>query len=369
MTTPEEPLPPGVTQADELLASPELAKAVESEQYQRFLDHIPIGIAVARGDGDATHIVYANPAFHTIVGETRVDVPVKDWSVLNGFVHEDDGGVSLVRAVSEGEDFLGAFRKEAIGGGAVLLQAYVSRIENEDGSENYRIVALVDVTEHERAQRDAFEQEIRGKDMLLKELQHRVKNNLQLITALIRLEARNAKRGDPVNLDRLAGRIEALALLYQALSTDRFAQDIDLGSYLGEIATAAMRTYTLSKLHLELKVGYAPVSVNVAMPVGLLVNELITNAFKYAFPTLQDGTISIACTREADDRYRVVVGDDGVGIPADIEWPQRGKLGALILQTLRENTRDAEFKVETAPGQGTRAVIEFLVKPAARKPN
>src|SRR5262249_14403305 len=167
---------------------------------------------------------------------------------------------------------------------------------------------------------------------------------------------------------RLAGRIESLALLYQALSTDGFGPEVDLAPYLSEIASAVTRTYSSVKVHLELKVSYAPVSVNVAMPVGLLVNELLTNAFKYAFPQDEEGTLIVECSRLNGENYRVMVSDDGCGFPSGMTWPARGKLGALILQTLRENTREMQFSLDSAPGQGTRVTIEFLVKPL-RKPN
>jgi hypothetical protein len=105
--------------------------------------------------------------------------------------------------------------------------------------------------------------------VLLRELQHRVKNNLQMITALIRLEARNLPDdATGSRFDRLAGRIEALALLYRSLSDDANAETIDLGVYLSEIASAVMRAHAPEGIRLDLKVDTWPVSVNVAMPTG-----------------------------------------------------------------------------------------------------
>ena len=123
-------------------------------------------------------------------------------------------------------------------GTPILAQAYAGLIEGQDGTDSYRIAALVDVANRERSQRDEFEKQIREKDLLLKELQHRVKNNLQLVTALIRLEARAAQRGDSVDLHRLASRVDTLSLLYQALATDHWGPEVDLGPYLSEIASA-----------------------------------------------------------------------------------------------------------------------------------
>ncbi len=199
-------------------------------------------------------------------------------------------------------------------------------------------------------------------------MQHRVKNNLQLITALIRLDARNQRNGDAVNLDRLAGRIEALQLLYKDLSTEGLGQAVDLGHYVSEIASAVMHTYAVDGIRLDLKVDHAPVSINIAMPVGLLVNELMTNAFKYAFNGRESGTITVRCLHENGENYRVVVADDGIGLPEDVTWPVKGKLGALILQSLRENVK-TDFNVESSPGKGLRVTIAFAHSPQLKRSN
>jgi two-component sensor histidine kinase len=91
------------------------------------------------------------------------------------------------------------------------------------------------------------------------------------------------REGDSVNLEKLAGRIESLQLLYRDLEADGLGQTVDLAHYLSQIASAVMHTYAVGGIRLDLKVDHAPVSVNVAMPVGLVVNELLTNTFKYAF--------------------------------------------------------------------------------------
>lgn len=92
-----------------------------------------------------------------------------------------------------------------------------------------------------------------------------MKNNLQLIVALIRLEARNERRGEKVNLQTLAGRIESLHLLYQALSSDVTGDEVDLGHYLSQIAAAVMNTCAVEGIRLDQKTDYAPVSVNTAL--------------------------------------------------------------------------------------------------------
>jgi len=367
MTTPDEQTREETgREVNDLFDSLELTQAIETEEFRVFLDHIPIAIVISRLVGGSQRIAYANKAFETLTGQAGAEIRGKGWSVLDSLVLEDEPHLVFSEALAQSDDFVGTFKRD--NPKLTLVEAYSGVIENEDAGKTYRIVALIDVTERERAQREEFARKLRDKDMLLKELQHRVKNNLQLLTALIRLDARTRRQADTVSLDRLASRIESLQLLYQDLTADGLGQTIDLGHYLSQIVTSVVRTYAVGGVRLDLKVDHAPVSVNIAMPVGLLVNELLTNAFKYAFAGRDGGTITIRCLHEADSEYRVVVADDGIGLPDDTSWPVPGKLGALILQCLHENA-PTTFRVETARDKGTRVAIDFVHKPAVPKSN
>ena len=367
MTSPEGQTPPETEQqVNDLFDSLELTQAIETEEVRLFLDHIPIAIVIAKLVQGDQRIVYANKTYEALMGQSCREIRGRGWSILASFQQEDEPHLALPEALPKCEDFVGIFRREQPK--LALVEVYSGRIDNEDARQIYHIVALIDVTEREKSQREEFARQLRDKDVLLKELQHRVKNNLQLITALIRLDARNQSNGDRVNLDRLAGRIEALQLLYRDLTAEGLGQAVDLGHYVGQIASAVMHTYAVDGLRLDLKVDHAPVSVNIAMPIGLLVNELMTNAFKYAFSGRESGTITVQCLHEDGDQYRVVVADDGIGLPDDVTWPVQGKLGALILQSLRENVK-TEFEVESARGEGMRVTITFTHNAPVKRPN
>jgi two-component sensor histidine kinase len=193
-----------------------------------------------------------------------------------------------------------------------------------------------------------------------------VKNNLQMITALIRIDARGLPDGSTVEgFDRLAGRIEALGLLYRALGASVGEGVIDLGIYLSEIASAVMRAHAPEGIHLDLQVDTWLVSLNVAMPAGLVVNELLTNALKHAFRGRAGGVISLHCTTDAAGGCRVLVADDGVGLPMGYSWPKAGKLSALIVRSLLQNAT-AQMDVKSAPGRGMQVEIVFQAVDAAR---
>jgi PAS domain S-box-containing protein len=369
MNDTDPPVPPAETaaQINDLFDSIDLAQAVRTEEFRHFLDRIPIAIVISKLVRGDQRICYVNGAFEKLTGRTLADFSGRGWSILDAFKDEMDQTITLGGALLKGgEDFLGTFRSEELG--PLVVEAFFGLIEDDDGTENYRIAALIDVTTRERAEREEFARQIRDKDTLLKEVQHRVKNNLQLIVALVRLESRAEKRGDRVNLAALAGRIESLYLIYHALSPEVPGNEIDLGHYLSQIAAAVMNTYAVDGIRLDIKVDHAPTSINVALPVGLIVNELLTNAFKHAFGGRGHGVITVECLRHGEERYRVAVADDGVGLPDGVLWPVPGKIGALVVQSLRENTR-TDLNVESAPGRGVRVTMTFDHQFAARKSN
>ena len=118
-----------------------------------------------------------------------------------------------------------------------------------------------------------------------------------------------------------------------------------------------MTSHAVEGIRLDMKVDTYPVSINVAMPTGLVVNELLTNSLKHAFAGRDGGKITLHSVVDGDG-CRVVVADDGVGLPPGEIWPKRGKLGALIAQSLEENAK-AAFEVNSSPGNGTRVTIIF----------
>jgi two-component sensor histidine kinase len=341
---------------EQLLGTPDLAAALESDRFKQFLDHIPIAIAVAELKPDE-HIVYANIEFERITGRAGPDVFGKDWTVLPGRALATGEPKSLSEAVATGDDFVGTF---VLGDSeqAIEIDAWSNIIQDDDGAPTFRLVALAEAGRRSDDDETDLQAMIREKDTLLRELQHRVTNNLQMITALIRLESRKIPDDSTVaRFDRLAGRIEALGLLYRSLSDAGDRTTIDLGIYLSEIASAVMRAHAVEGIHLDLQIDTWPVSVNVAMPTGLVVNELLTNALKHAFVGRKGGTISLHSLVD-DTGCHVTIADDGVGLDTESQWPKPGKLSAMIVQSLRQNAK-AQLEVKSGPGEGMAVTIFF----------
>lgn len=341
---------------DHLLDTPDLADVLESDRFKQFLDQVPVAIAVSVLR-PAERIVYANLEFARLTGQANNKILGGGWDLLPGLATDPQAARSLGEAVAAERDYVGSFAipYDANSG---TVDAWSNVIEDDDGTPTFRLVALVKTTGKAPSVLDELQERVREKDMQLRELQHRVKNNLQMITALIRVEAQGVSdRSTGEGFDRLAGRVEALGLLYRALGEAGPGNEVDLGTYLSEIASAVMRAHAREGIRLDLQVDTWLVSIDVAMPTGLVANELLTNALKHAFPGRGGGTITVRCTTDAAG-CRVVIADDGVGLPGGLTWPKPGKLSALIVRSLLQNA-NANIQVHSIPGEGMEVTILF----------
>lgn len=347
---------------DRLLDNPDLAVALESDRFRQFLDQVPVAVAVSEL-ASSERIVYANLEFERLTGRAVTDIVGERWASLPGQPLSSDDPRPLGEVLAAERDYVGSYRLPR-GGEPITIDAWSNIIEDDDGSPVFRLVALVETASSAATVLDALQETVREKDTQLKELQHRVKNNLQMITALIRVEAKGvADRSTGEGFDRLAGRVEALGLLYRALGDGQEDHAVDLGVYLSEIASAVMRAHALEGIRLDMQVDTWPVSLDVAMPAGLVVNELLTNSLKHAFPGRDGGTITLHCVSEPRG-CTVLVADDGVGLPEGSTWPKPGKLSALIVRSLLQNAK-ASIDVRSRPGEGMRVTIRFTCEDAA----
>jgi two-component sensor histidine kinase len=347
-------------QVEALLETPNLADALESERFKQFLDHVPFAVAVSELH-PSERLTYANLEFERLTGTSAAKVQGRPWNALPITTASTDDGTDLGSAVLSSDDYLGTFSVGA-GEATVVVDAWSSTIEDEKGVALFRLVALAETTARGGRQEELSKQ-IQERDVQLRELQHRVKNNLQMITALIRLEAKNQPGdGTAARFGKLAGRIESLALLYRSLSSEEKPDSVDLGVYVSQIASAVIAAHAVEGIHLNLQVDTWPVSLDVAMPTGLVVNEVLTNALKHAFIGRPGGTISLKSPVD-DTGCRITMSDDGVGMDPSLTWPKPGKLSALIVQSLRENAH-ASVSMSSTPDIGTKVEIFFARKSA-----
>ena len=216
--------------------------------------------------------------------------------------------------------------------------------------------AITDITDRKEADLQLRES-LEEKEVLLKEIHHRVKNNLQVVSSLLDLQAQHF----PDERIRAAftdsqNRIRSMALIHERLYRSTDLAHIDMGEYIQDLALNLFSSYSEEAGDIALRTDVAAVEFDVdqAMPCGFIVNELISNALKYAFADGRKGEVFVGLSEGTEGQLELVVRDDGVGLPPDFDYRQSPSLGLRLVHTLVQQLRGtmevgqkggAEFKV------------------------
>jgi two-component sensor histidine kinase len=205
----------------------------------------------------------------------------------------------------------------------------------------------------------ALSKALRAKETLLREVHHRVKNNLQVISSLVNMQAASIK--DPAAaraLDDIQKRVRAMALIHERLQGDDDLDRLDFGEYAGMLAHDLFYSYSIDSARIGLKLELEPVSLelNQAIPCGLILNELLTNSLKYAFPHGRPGEIRVAVACGPNDMVKLTVSDNGIGLAPGFNWAQSQSLGLQIVDTL---ARQLDGTAVHEPAAGTTFTISF----------
>jgi two-component sensor histidine kinase len=198
-----------------------------------------------------------------------------------------------------------------------------------------------------RVRQDELARNLKEREVLLQEVHHRVKNNLQVISSLINMQVRRLEPGPSRDaLDECQMRVLAIALIHEKLYQSRDYSEVQFAEYARSLAASVFHTLGVSRsdVALELAIDDIPLGVDRAIPCGLVLNELVTNALKHAFPAGRKGTIRVVLARLAAGRIRLAVEDDGRGLPEGFDIHAVASMGSQLICTLAEQL-DAELEV------------------------
>jgi two-component system, sensor histidine kinase PdtaS len=323
--------------------------------FARILDLAPDAIIAVNA---RKSIIFFNRSAEAAFGYSAEDVRTKPLKLLfpTGLGNSRRQRVRLNRS---GESaWIIPQRREIVGrrkdGSEFPAKVSLSTIEFE--GETVLSFMLQDVTH-------AFTEErlraaLREKEVLLEEVHHRVKNNLQVITSLLGLQARSIK--DPatrIKFDESRYRIQAMAILHEILDESSSLAEIDFADYIRRLVAHLVRSYGAAG-RIQLQIRLEPLSCHrdVALPCGLIVNEVLSNAFKYAFPRGDSGEVQIELRRDASGIVHLLVADNGVGLPHGWDWKTSPTLGLRLVRTL---ARQIEADLHVNGNNGTAFSIAF----------
>jgi two-component sensor histidine kinase len=223
-------------------------------------------------------------------------------------------------------------------------------------------IRLRDITERVRNEEE-IKRSLEEKEVLLKEIHHRVKNNLQVVSSLLSLEAGNPRVAAAKELFlESQNRVASMALIHEKLYRSGDFSNIDFGDYIRSLIQILLDSYAMNPARIALSVDVdVKLDIHKAVPCGLIVNELLSNALKHAFPDGRSGSITLSL-HEMNCRRILRFSDDGVGMAENFDFRRSPSLGLQLVTTLTSQIGGA---IRRLPGPGTGFEIDF---PASSKP-
>jgi Amt family ammonium transporter len=207
------------------------------------------------------------------------------------------------------------------------------------------------------------ESSLQEKELLLREIHHRVKNNLQVISSLLGLQSRSSKDEQAIEMAKESqNRIKVMALIHEKLYRSKDFANVEFNDYLKNLVHDLFASYKVSTSRISLKMDIENISLGIdtAIPTGLIINELVTNCLKYAFSKDTDGEVRISLRSLDDGHNELIVSDNGVGLPENLDIKKAESLGLRMITNLTE--RSLHGKVKINRDNGTEFQIIFKEK-------
>lgn len=212
------------------------------------------------------------------------------------------------------------------------------------------MVIIRDISQRKKAEKD-LKQSLEEKEMLLREIHHRVKNNLMIISSLLNLQSKYIKDKEALDIFKESqSRARSMAIIHERLYQSTDLKRIDFGDYIRTLTMELFRTYRgdPDRVKMNMDVENLEIDINTTVPLGLIVNELVSNSLKHAFPDGKKGEINVYF-HKIDDEFILKVCDNGVGVPGDLDFRNTDSLGLQIVNSLAGQI-DATIELDTSKG-------------------
>jgi PAS domain S-box-containing protein len=276
-------------------------------------------------------------------------------------VHPEDDALvrqSMAQTIADGRDHLVVYRIVLPNGRTRWVEGRGRLFYDETGRRVRMRGVRMDITLRMQAE-EHLKASLHEKEVLLKEIHHRVKNNLQIISSLLNLQASSIQDPKAMALfEECQHRISSMALIHQSLYQEGDLSRIDFAAYLRTLAVDLFRAYAVNpaRIALTITADALLLSLDTAVPCGLLVNELLTNSLKHAFPQGGSGQIQVELRRLTEEQIVLKVCDTGVGLPT---WVDLQKTSSFGLQLVRILAAQLRATINLARHPGTTFTITF----------
>ncbi|WP_052296782.1 sensor histidine kinase [Methanobacterium lacus] len=323
--------------------------SASEEKFRSVANSAVDGIITTNQNGD---IVLMNPSLKRIFGYDLDEIKGRNVTMLMPERYKKDFETKLQNFNSTGTHELDGKTFESIGlkknGEEFPFEISVATWGYKTGPYTTSIIRDVadrKLTEHQ------LQKSIKEKEMLLKEIHHRVKNNLMIISSLLSLQSRYIKDENSKTIFiESQNRARSMALIHERLYQSTDLKNIDFGDYIQTLAADLYDTYVVDKnlIKMNIETDELNLDIDTSIPLGLILNELVTNSLKHAFSQGDKGTIDIKFKKQTD-KYCLEVKDNGKGFPNDIDYKNADSLGLSLITSLSEQI-DADLEYIGSPG-------------------
>jgi PAS domain S-box-containing protein len=309
------------------------AALIESEtRYRMIGDLIPFGVWGCDEKGNFT---YLSASFLSVLGITL------DECIKNGWMHllprEDiDRTIADWRqCIQTGSFWDYEYRIVDKKGKAFIVLSRGAPHMDSAGKVTSWVGIHLDITERKRYE-ERLETSLREKEVIIKEVHHRVKNNMQVISGFLELQSNYID--DPLAVEKMnecQRRVRTMALVHEKLYQSKSLGAINAAEYIKSLIADLMNSYSLSTMvDVSVEVDDVNINLDMAIPCGLIINELVTNSLKYAYVGRETGKLSLSLHHHDDHTFSLTVHDDGVGLPVDFEARSKASLGMQLVGVL-----------------------------------
>jgi len=304
---------------------------VSEEKYRNLVELSPDAILFLDMKGDITA---CNTFMTKATGYSKEEIVGKHLTELELLPGEDTPKyMKLIYTASKGEvpkPFeVTWYHKD---GTAYLSEIRIGFIKEEGKNIGVQVVAR-DITERKQAE-EKIKSALNEREVMLREIHHRVKNNMQIISSLLRLQSRQIKSKKTLDLFNVGqNRIRSMALIHESLYQSSDLAKINFSDYIKRLTTHLLSTYRvgMERIRMKLDIRDVCLDINRAIPCGLIINELVSNSLRHAFPSDQKGDVQVIMNANKQGKYSLVVNDTGVGFPEDVDFQQTETLGMQLV--------------------------------------
>jgi len=220
------------------------------------------------------------------------------------------------------------------------------------------------VTTHPIKERKEMENQIRSslkeKEILIKEIHHRVKNNMQIISSLLNLQKQYVEEEEAINvLQESQNRVKTMSLIHEKLYQSKDLTHINIADYIKNLITDLFYSYAMEKEDIQqiLEINDTDLNIETALPCGLIISEIISNSLKYAFPDKKGGIF--LSLKRSNDKFSLLISDNGIGFPEDIDFKNSDSLGLQLVNNL-VGQLDGEIQLDNSEGTKYQIIFQEL---------